>query len=448
MGTTAEKLAYLNDTKTAIKDAIVSKGVEVPEGTTFREYADLIQAISSGEGKYIWEKYEVNLASGGVDENTLLLLHGEDLTDSSIYGVPITNNGVTVSDAQSKFGVKSLYFNGTAQLSYPMGALNLNNDWTLEWWEYAETGMDLNSAVYRMFNPSNATYGFVTHSVHGGSIRVFAGNTTGNTTWGIIAPTDIGEYLSGKWIHRAVCKSGNTIFGFQNGKLYSTVEMSGELVMSDTMTIGLRVAGQPGFKGWLDELRTSNVARWTSDFTPPSEPYGFVFVGYVVSDEPNKYPDGEEVNGYLYKRVESGLSDADLALATATPEDVKTGKTFYARNKELKTGTASKASKGFVLTQEFVGMIKNGESKTFTTNSKNAILFGAYNKGTAWYNFYIYIKNARIISRFYFDDFDFSFLESGSGLNITFTCTANFLSFTTAKPIYTNTSTPLYIFEG
>lgn len=48
MGTTAEKLAYLADTKTAIKDAIVAKGVEVPEGTTFRQYADLISGISTG----------------------------------------------------------------------------------------------------------------------------------------------------------------------------------------------------------------------------------------------------------------------------------------------------------------------------------------------------------------------------------------------------------------
>lgn len=48
MGTTAEKLAYLNNTKTAIKDAIIAKGTDVPEGTTFRQYADLISGISTG----------------------------------------------------------------------------------------------------------------------------------------------------------------------------------------------------------------------------------------------------------------------------------------------------------------------------------------------------------------------------------------------------------------
>lgn len=45
--TTADKLAYLNDTKAAIQAAIVEKGVEVPEGTTFREYAGKIGEIET-----------------------------------------------------------------------------------------------------------------------------------------------------------------------------------------------------------------------------------------------------------------------------------------------------------------------------------------------------------------------------------------------------------------
>lgn len=51
MGTTADKLAYLNDTKTAIKNAIVAKGVAVPDGTTFRAYADKIGSIPTGDAK-------------------------------------------------------------------------------------------------------------------------------------------------------------------------------------------------------------------------------------------------------------------------------------------------------------------------------------------------------------------------------------------------------------
>lgn len=51
MGTTTEKLTYLQGTKDAIKNAIVAKGVEVPEGTTFRGYAEKVGEIQAGGGE-------------------------------------------------------------------------------------------------------------------------------------------------------------------------------------------------------------------------------------------------------------------------------------------------------------------------------------------------------------------------------------------------------------
>lgn len=46
-GTISTQLDTLDSTKAAIKDAIVAKGVEVPEGTTFYEYAGLIGGIET-----------------------------------------------------------------------------------------------------------------------------------------------------------------------------------------------------------------------------------------------------------------------------------------------------------------------------------------------------------------------------------------------------------------
>lgn len=48
MGTIAEKLDYLEGTKSAIKDAIVAKGVEVLDTDTFRSYAEKIEGITTG----------------------------------------------------------------------------------------------------------------------------------------------------------------------------------------------------------------------------------------------------------------------------------------------------------------------------------------------------------------------------------------------------------------
>lgn len=48
MGTLADKLQYLKDTKDAIMNAIIEKGVEITSSDTFRSYADKIKDIVSG----------------------------------------------------------------------------------------------------------------------------------------------------------------------------------------------------------------------------------------------------------------------------------------------------------------------------------------------------------------------------------------------------------------
>lgn len=51
MGTIAEQINYLAETKTAIKDALVAKGVSVADTDTFRSYAEKIGEIQSGGGE-------------------------------------------------------------------------------------------------------------------------------------------------------------------------------------------------------------------------------------------------------------------------------------------------------------------------------------------------------------------------------------------------------------
>lgn len=50
MGTLADKLQYLKNTKDAIMNAIIEKGVEITSSDTFRSYANKIREISGGGG--------------------------------------------------------------------------------------------------------------------------------------------------------------------------------------------------------------------------------------------------------------------------------------------------------------------------------------------------------------------------------------------------------------
>lgn len=51
MGTTADKLVYLEETKADIRAALVEKGLDVPESTPFREYGDLIRTMMGAPAK-------------------------------------------------------------------------------------------------------------------------------------------------------------------------------------------------------------------------------------------------------------------------------------------------------------------------------------------------------------------------------------------------------------
>lgn len=159
-------------------------------------------------------------------------------------------------------------------------------------------------------------------------------------------------------------------------------------------------------------------------------------------------PEGTTFRQYadLISGISTGLTDEALALANATPEDVIAGKTFYAGNRELKTGTASK---GFALTQKFTGVIKKGEPKTFATNSKNVILFGGYDIGAAFYSMFVYIENARITQRFYAaSQISFSFIAAGNGLQITLSPSGSVMRLDFYDSPLANGPSPLYIFEG
>ena len=71
MGTIAEKLTYLNGTKTAIKGALQNRGVTVSDTDTFRSYADKVGQIGETVEK---TKFGASIDTwiGNVDENETL----------------------------------------------------------------------------------------------------------------------------------------------------------------------------------------------------------------------------------------------------------------------------------------------------------------------------------------------------------------------------------------
>lgn len=97
MGTIAEKLTYLEGTKSAIKDAIIAKGVEVTDTDTFRSYAEKIESIEAG-GSCESQSKEINITDNGtrvITPDEGYLLDQVTVNTNITTGKPELPNGIS-----------------------------------------------------------------------------------------------------------------------------------------------------------------------------------------------------------------------------------------------------------------------------------------------------------------------------------------------------------------
>lgn len=216
----------------------------------------------------------VFVTGGGVkpslyDEHTLLLLHGDEFKDSSIYGNTVSNEGVTVSKNQSKFGTGSYYFNGQSRLYIPGDFFNPGSeDFTIDFWAYQVSG-------------SGAFFA----STSGISGKIMFGYPANENTLGIgreQVAWDI-KFAAGAgttknvWQHIAIVRSNGVVTLYVNGSAYGSGNSTQDYnTTGTTFDIGIQSKNlygtQYAYTGYIEEYRVSDIARWTQNFAPPTEP--------------------------------------------------------------------------------------------------------------------------------------------------------------------------------
>jgi len=227
------------------------------------------------------------------DENTLLLLHMDGTDASTVFE---DDNGVRskkaitafgnaqVDTAQSKFGGASAAFDGTGDylLTAPSN-YDLSGDFTIESWFYQNT----TSTALKIFDGRGA------ESAQGGNGTLTladvlmvdnAGGSVGGTyrirffVDGAERNSTSQSHANQVWHHMAMVRSGTTFTFYVNGISYGTYTQSPvknySAVMSDYFqVIGASFATGGFWNGWLDEIRISNTARYTANFTPSTTPF-------------------------------------------------------------------------------------------------------------------------------------------------------------------------------
>ena len=125
MGTTADKLLYLQDTKSAIKEAIVAKGVDIPSGTTFRDYADKIGDITTGSSNWVRPAEWLALPDNVDGVQKVSILNAVFDTDSEFIAM-IFEGDYTVDWGDGV--VENFALGVKAEHKYEYSNVNLNSD--------------------------------------------------------------------------------------------------------------------------------------------------------------------------------------------------------------------------------------------------------------------------------------------------------------------------------
>jgi len=218
----------------------------------------------------------------GDDNDTVLLIHGDGtnasqtITDDNSSGnytfvataqrpMSITARGnAQVSTAQNKFGGASALFDGTGDYLFVDSSQHLNfrnYNFTIE---FQVRFSSTSTAI--LFDPRSANLQGPNPVIYwtSSTIRYYNNSSDRITSSSLSLNT---------WYHVAVSRSGTSTRMFINGtQAGSTYTDSTDYVIGGRLTIGADsiVAGNTSLNGYIDEVRVSNTARYTANFTAPT----------------------------------------------------------------------------------------------------------------------------------------------------------------------------------
>jgi hypothetical protein len=196
--------------------------------------------------------------------NTQLLLN---FTNAGIYDATSKNDLETVgnaqiSTAQSKWGGSSMSFDGTGDWllipDQPPQRIGTGN-FTIEMWVYRNS-----SGTYGLAGKGTGTTGWLV-SLNSSNQVVF--------TYGSSTITSSGTVSATTWTHIAVVREGtstNQTKIYIGGTNDGTGTVSTDFNQTNSMYIGADRTGGSAANAYVQDVRITNYARYTANFTPPT----------------------------------------------------------------------------------------------------------------------------------------------------------------------------------
>jgi len=253
------------------QDYLVIGSEDVNQGTypnTFNGYISNIRITSSAvysEGTSI----TVPTAPYTTVTNTNFLLNmadGQAIDSAAQNNLTFVDDSI-ISTAQKKIGTSSLYVDGNGDyVTFPNTPFG-TGDFTVECWVRC-LGTTYDKGIWDNHTASGSADGLTLTRISEQQFRLFGTGElirSGNFT------------ITNTWVNVTVVRSSGTLNLFVNGVSQGTTSFATNLNSSSVFVIGGgRYSGGPqtgSLNAYIDEFRISDIARYTSNFTPATEPF-------------------------------------------------------------------------------------------------------------------------------------------------------------------------------
>jgi hypothetical protein len=193
--------------------------------------------------------------------------------------------GSSLSPSTTDGNLNTNYVGAAASADWNFGSGNF----TIDFWVQVNNGStdrNTNGVAFIWYDGGGGARGFRFVLV-GGNI-LFSWTTDGST---FKTATFAQTISASTFYHIALVRNGSSLLLFVNG---SSVTNTGTGISTDTifnanvpLTVGgaysAASSGYASVNGYIDEVRVSNTARWTSNFTPPGAAYGIDYALTLVA---------------------------------------------------------------------------------------------------------------------------------------------------------------------
>ncbi len=266
-------MTWLDTWKNRIKITVDGEKISESSLTDFPVLITLASGvgINNADVTDVFDELSV-VVSGSIDSYTKLLLHTE--ADASSY--PKTAVIYGNPKLYSNFGKfdGSFYTDGTGDYLSIADHDDWNfaaGDFTVDFWVYP---VALSSTKTLISHNVSASHGWAIDFVDSDQFAFYYstdGSDANNKYFDHAFSTNT-------WYHIAVARSGSSLYGFIDGVLVDTVDVSGITIYDSTGS--LCIGGfstdyrSQDINAYFSEVRVSKgIARWTSSFTAPTSPY-------------------------------------------------------------------------------------------------------------------------------------------------------------------------------